>query len=178
MTDDLTLGANNATPPSGAVIASDDVGGRHHQSIKVQLGADGSARGYLDNNVVTTVLASAARTATTNSDEQTKLNGRGLMLILDVTAEAASETLSLKIQVLDPVGETDWVDLVDFGTVYDASSALPGAFVFVAYPGVSDADYVSAVIAKNVVIPLTWRAVITHSSTGSWTYSLAAVAIN
>lgn len=127
-----------------------------------------------------TLLASAARTATTNTSDLTA-TGRGVMLVLNVTAEAASETLALKIQGKDPVSG-NWFDVTNFGTMYTSTGEAPTRTkAAVLYPGVIAADHVGVAagtdgtIAKSGVLPATWRAVVTHSSTGSWTYSLAAV---
>ena len=129
-----------------------------------------------------TLLASAARTATATSSDQTA-TGRGVMLVLNVTAEAASETLSLKIQGKDPISG-NYFDITSFGTMYTSTGEAPTRTkAAVLYPGVLAADHVGVAagtdgtIAKSGVLPATWRAVVTHSSTGSWTYSLAAVAI-
>jgi len=44
MADDVTFqSATPATPPAATVIATDDVGGKHYQRIKLDLGADGAA---------------------------------------------------------------------------------------------------------------------------------------
>lgn len=129
-----------------------------------------------------TLLASAARTATTNTSDLTAI-GRGVMLVLNVTVEAAAETLALKIQGKDPVSG-NWFDVTNFGTMYTSASEAPTRTkAAVLYPGILAADHVGVAagtdgtIAKSGVLPATWRAVVTHSSTGSWTYSLAAVDI-
>jgi hypothetical protein len=129
-----------------------------------------------------TLLASAARTATTNTADQTA-TGRGVMLVLNVTVEAASETLALKIQGKDPVSG-NYFDVASFGTMYTSTGEAPvRTKAGVLYPGVLVADHVGVAagvdgtIARSGVLPATWRAVVTHSSTGAWTYSLAAVAI-
>lgn len=129
-----------------------------------------------------TLLASAARTASTNTSDLTA-TGRGVMLVLNVTAEAASETLALKIQGKDPVSG-NWFDITNFGTMYTSTGEAPTRTkAAVLYPGILAADHVGVAagtdgtIAKSGVLPATWRAVVTHSSTGSWTYSLAAVDI-
>lgn len=129
-----------------------------------------------------TLLASTTRTATANSSDQTAV-GRGVMLVLNVTVEAASETLSLKIQGKDPISG-NYFDITSFGTMYTSTGEAPTRTkAAVLYPGILAADHVGVAagtdgtIAKSGVLPDTWRAVVTHSSSGSWTYSLAAVAI-
>lgn len=126
------------------------------------------------SNWTSTVLASAARTATTNSTDQTNYNGRGVLLILNVTAQpGGAETLSLKIQAKDPVSN-NYFDIADAGVLFTAAT---GTKALAVYPGAIAADHVSGTVGKSVALPRVWRAVVTHSSTGSWTYSVGSSVI-
>ena len=126
-----------------------------------------------------TLLASSARTATTNSPDQTNYNSKGVLIILNVTSEAATETLSLKLQAKDVIS-SNYSDIATFGVIYTSASEAPtrtkGGLL---YPGIITADLVGVaagidgVIGKAGALPRTWRAVVTHSASGSWTYSLA-----
>lgn len=119
------------------------------------------------------LLASAARTATTTTADQTLVSGQGVILYLNVTANpGGAETLSLKIQAKDNQSGA-YVDIADAGVVITAAN---GTRVLVASPGVVQADYAgggTVVWAKSVRVPYLWRAVVTHSGAGSWTYSLS-----
>lgn len=128
------------------------------------------------NNTEATILASAVRTATTNGPDQTNYNARGVMLILNVSVEAATETLSVKIQAKDSISG-NYADFIDFGVVYNATTMAPGAFVAIAYPGLLTADLISGAVGKSTPLPRVWRPVVTHSSSGSWTYSLSGEVI-
>lgn len=126
------------------------------------------------SNWATSVLASAARTATTNSADQTNYNGRGVTVFLNVTANpGGAETLSLKIQAKDPVSSA-YIDVADAGVLFTAANGLKALTL---YPGTLAADLVSGDVGKSGVLPRTWRAVVTHSSTGSWTYSVGSSVI-
>ena len=133
------------------------------------------------NNVEVTLLASAARTATTNSPDQTNYNGRGVHVSIDVTVEGPA-TLAIKIQGKHSVGGT-YYDICDFGTVYTAATDTPGAKTVAMFPGILTADHVGVgagvfgTIAKSGVLPRTWRAVVTHADATTCTYSLSAVTI-
>lgn len=133
------------------------------------------------NNHEATLLASAARTATTNSPDQTNYNGRGIHVSIDVTVEGPA-TLAIKIQGKHSVGGT-YYDIVDFGTVYTAATDAPGPKTVSLYPGILTADHVgvgagvSGTIGKSAVLPRTWRAVVTHADATTCTYSLSAVTI-
>lgn len=159
--------ATNADAQAESSIAS------HLEVISRASSYNGTTFDRVRNNFDSTLLASAARTATIGSPDQTNFNGRGVLFTLNVTVEAAAETLSLKIQAKDPVSGA-YADYIDFGVIYNAASAAPGAFIAVAYPGLIAADLVSGAIGKSAALPRVWRAVVTHSASGSWTYSLAA----
>jgi hypothetical protein len=126
------------------------------------------------NTLDGTLLASSARTATTNSPDQTNYNGRGVSVVLNVTANPGGiETLSLKIQGKDSISG-NYYDIADATVLFTAGN---GTKVLTVYPGVLAADFVAGDTGKSAVVPRTWRAVVTHSSTGSWTYSLSGVTI-
>lgn len=125
-------------------------------------------------NVDATLLTSAVRAVSTNSTDQTNYNGRGVALSLNVTVEAAGETLSLKIQGKDPVSGA-YYDLVNFGVVYTSATQAPGCIVAMMSPGLVAADGAAPVVYfKSGLLPRIWRAVVTHSAAGNWTYSLGA----
>lgn len=122
------------------------------------------------NNVELTLLASAARTATTPTPDQTNYNWRGLVLFIDVTARAGATTLTPSLQIKDPIGG-------DYITVWTAAAAIntaDGSFAYLFYPSpLADAAelYTEAV---DLTIPRTWRVNVVHSDGSSITYSVAA----
>src|SRR5579871_3766078 len=67
-------------------------------------GLDGSGNIQAETlNQDMTLLASAARTATTNSAPQTNQNARGVLVYLNVTAASGTGGLRLAVQAQDPV---------------------------------------------------------------------------
>src|SRR5205807_1474216 len=68
------------------------------------------------NNVDTSLLASAARTTTTNSSDQTNYNGRSLALFVNVSS-AGTGSITPSIQVKDSISG-------DYMTVWTAAAAL------------------------------------------------------
>ena len=133
-------------------------------------------------NTEATLLASAARTATTNSPDQTNHNGRGVAVTINVTVEGPA-TLAIKLQGKDSISG-NYFDIADFGTIYTAAGEAPTRTkTVVLYPGVLTADHVGiaagvdGTTAKSGVLPRTWRAVVTHADATTTTYSLAAVTI-
>ena len=113
-----------------------------------------------------TLLASAARTATTYSPDQTNYNdGKGVLVWLNVTAVPGTDTVKLQILAKDPVSGAYSV-LLDGGTT--ATAVMKTGLV---YPGVAAA----AADINNVagfLITRTWRAKVVHSAGSSFTYSV------
>ena len=64
MADDVTITAGaNSTPPAGTVIATDDVGSKHYQRVKIDVGGDGASSPVTD--IATSANQQAAVTAAT-----------------------------------------------------------------------------------------------------------------
>lgn len=113
-----------------------------------------------------TVLASAARTASVNSDVFGNGQGhRGLHLIIDATAFAATPSVVFTIQGYSPLGD-------DYYTIL-ASAAIvtSGTTVLRVYPGLT----ASANVTANDVLPLNWRVSAVAGDADSLTYSVQAL---
>jgi hypothetical protein len=115
-------------------------------------------------NAEGTLLASAARTATTSSSNQTNYNGRGVLLILNVTAASGSGGLTLRVQGVDPVSGLS----VALNTPPAAITAT-GTFGYLVYPGIAGPNLSQA---SSTVLPRTWFVSMTHGDATSYTYSL------
>lgn len=113
------------------------------------------------------VLASTARTATLNSGDQSNLNGRGLHLVIDVTAGAAFSIVP-KIQAKDQASGK-WYDLL-----VGAAITATGTTVLKLYPGLTAA----ANLVANDVLPVSWRLRVEHGDATSVTYSAGASLIS
>ena len=136
---------------------------------------NGATWDRIRNNTEFTALASAARTATTNSDDFVNYNARGGLFFLDISvafdADHAGVTVQMIVQAKDPVSG-NYVSL-ETGT---ATTAV-GTTTLAVYPGVTDA---SAEIANQNDIPLprTFRVRVVHSSGGpATTYSVGAALV-
>ena len=113
-----------------------------------------------------TVLASAARTATVASETFVNADGwRGLHLVIDATASAATPSVVFTIQGYSPLGD-------DYYTVL-ASAAITGAGTTVlrVFPGATAA----ANTVANDILPSLWRVNAVHGDADSITYSVAAI---
>lgn len=116
-----------------------------------------------DNRSVT-LLASAARTATVATGDQSNNNHRGAVIIIDVTASAATPSVVATVQDKDELSGQYYTIL--------ASAAITGTGTTVlrVYPGLTAATNTVA----NDVLPSTWRVNLVHADTDSITYSVAA----
>lgn len=121
------------------------------------------------SNFEAVLLASAARTASTNSADQTNQNGRVLALFLNVTGNpGGAETLTVQVQWKDPVS-TGYQNLTTFPAI---AAATNGSWVYLVGLGVAETVATANLEVQSVTLPRTWRATVTHSAAGSWTYSL------
>ncbi len=178
---DGTAGADSQT-----AIWIPFVGGTQGLSVRPVINANylfnGTSWDRQRNNFEASVLASAARTATTNSSDLTNYSGRGVMVTINVTVEGAA-TLSLKVQGKDSVSG-NYYDIVDFGVVYTAATEAPTITKTASlYPGNITADHigiaagVNGTIAKAGVLPRVWRVVVTPADATTTTYSVSAAVI-
>lgn len=108
------------------------------------------------------VMASAARTATSQSDEQTNRNARGCHVIVDVTAVTATPSVVFTIQGKCPVSNK-WYDIL-----VSAAITATGTTVLKVYPGIVAA----ANAAASDILPATWRVKHTHGDADSITFSV------
>lgn len=170
----VVVGTEWVSVADGSVVApSAQVGHSLGLAIPsvVPMNHNGSSSDLQRNNLSATGLASAARTATTNVDITT-YNARGIMLLLNVTANpGGGETLSLKLRAKESVAG-GYLDIADAGVLFTAANGLKGLVVM---PGTVAADLVSGLTGKSAPIARTVNAIVTHSSTGGWTYSLSYV---
>ena len=127
-----------------------------------------------------TLLKSAERTATTQSETAISSGRqRGVMLVLDITdAPAAADTLTVSIQAKDPA-TGKFVTLTAFTASKKGEELEAGAtLAYTLYPAGAETAAVGNHEVQALPLPSRWRAVVTHSAGGSWTYSLGALALS
>lgn len=127
-------------------------------------GTDFSAE---ESNREITVLASAARTSTTDSANFTNISSRGAHFVINVSALAATPSITVTIQGRDPIS----------GNFYDllVSNAITtvGTTVLKVYPGITAV----ANGAANDILPRTYRVRVAHADADSITYSVSAITV-
>lgn len=114
-----------------------------------------------------TVLASAARTASVDSDTFSNDGYKGVIVVIDVTAAAATPSVVFTIQGYSPLGN-------DYYTIL-ASAAVTGTgqTILRVYPGLTAAANTHA----NDILPPQWRVNAVAADADSLTYSVAALLI-
>lgn len=115
-----------------------------------------------NSNKEGTALASAARTATVSSADITNYNGKGITVILDVTAKGTAPSITLKIQQKDPASGK-YIDLITSAAVTTVSTNTYRVF-----PNLTAAANLTA----NATLGKTFRITMTHSNADSITYSV------
>lgn len=115
-----------------------------------------------------TLLSSSARTASTQSLMQDNAGWAHAIIIVDVTVGAAAETLTPQVEAYIPTSDT-WEPITAFAAT---ATGYTGEKVYIIGPGVVETAAISDQEVAGVPIPVKWRVNITHSSTGSWTYSV------
>lgn len=110
------------------------------------------------------LLASAARTETVATGDQSNTQHRGAIVVIDVTAASDTPSVVATIQGKDEVSGKYYTIL--------ASAAITGTGTTVlrVYPGLT----VASNLVANDVLPSTWRVNLVHADADSITYSAAA----
>jgi len=119
------------------------------------------------NNTNKIMLASGARTTATTSEDVTNTDYRGCHIIIDVTVDPASASITPTIQGLDSVSGKYYTILAG-----NAISAV-GTTILKIYPGL----IVAANEVANDILPNKFRISMAVADTDSMTYSVAAILI-
>ena len=116
------------------------------------------------SNRTTTVYDSKARTTDPTVVDLSNATGRGLHLVIDVTAIDATGSVVFTIRGKDPVSGKVWTILAS------AAVTAVGTTVLKVYPGLAAA----ANAAANDILPPTWQVAAVHANGVSVTYSVTA----
>lgn len=146
----VTLMALNGNSGLSVLPVTDTQAGTNGLSVNGQTQVfNGATYDRLRNNVDTAALIThAAASAGTQSADQVNYNGRGVKLVIDITAiTGTSPTLTVTLQGKDAASGKYYTLL--------ASAALTatGTYVLEVYPGIAVAANASA----SATVPRTWR---------------------
>lgn len=132
--------------------------------------SDGTNIRAFSGNMDGTLLASAARTATTLSAVQTNNNARGIILFLNITVASGAGGLRLTIHGRDPISNND----VQLNATPTAILAT-GIYTYELYPGATAAAIAGSFSVNQftpAVLTRSWRAIVNVVDASSYTYSL------
>ena len=150
------------------MAGSDGVTSTNVQEIAV--GAfNGTTTDQLRTNVNTAALVTATGATTTQTGaDQTNINGRGLIVVLDMTVNAGgSGSVTLTIQGKDAASGKYYTLLAGAAVVSVVTN------VYTVYPGAPVTTNVSA----NAPLPRTWRVLATANNANATTYTVGASVI-
>ena len=116
------------------------------------------------SNRTITVYDSKARTTDPTVVDLSNATGRGLHLVIDVTAVDATPSVTFTINGKDPVSGKVWTILAS------AAITATGTTILKVYPGLMAA----ANAAANDVLPPTWQVTAVHGDADSITYVVTA----
>lgn len=131
-------------------------------TASAELGFNGSSWDRWRNNTEGTLMASAARTASTNSSVQTNYNARGIMVEIAITT-AGTGSLTMIL-----------VGTINSNThILAGSTAITGVgkYLIELYPGIGAAAN-EVNIRQSGTLPRMWDVRVNHSDASSWTYSV------
>lgn len=141
----VTQGVTNpATPPAQLVATTD---------------GEGNLGGAQDITLLTQVGA----TTTQASPDQVNVNGRGVKVVLDMTA-AGTGSVTLTIQGKDPASGKYYTLLAGAAVVTNVTN------VYSVYPGAP----VTANVSVNDALPRTWRVLATANNVNPASYTVGA----
>lgn len=108
------------------------------------------------------LLPSAARTAALNTDDQSSAGHRGMIMVIDATAEVDTASVTFTIQGKDGLSGKYFTILAS------AAVTAVGTTVLRVYPGLT----ASANLIASDVLPATWRLAVTVADADALTYSV------
>ena len=114
-------------------------------------------------NMNLSLLASASRTVTTASADQTNYNARGVHVVLDMTA-VGTGSVTITIQGKDSVSGQYYTLLAGVAVTTNIVN------VYRVFPG----STVTANVSANDIVPRTWRINVVANNANAATYSVAA----
>ncbi len=116
------------------------------------------------------ILSSAARTATTNSPDIVNYDHKGIMLLLNVTANPGG-VVTLLLSVEAKIGGV-YRALTAFTVTAAATNAN---YAYTLLPGAAETAAIANHEVQALPIPRVFRVTVTHSAAGSWTYAVDGV---
>ena len=164
------MGIQLSVPNEATTNAPSDAGGRYFPGLYEPGGGlfyAPRANGY------TTVLASAARTATPTIATFVNPEYRGATIVVYASAASATPSVVVTVKGVDPVSlQTYSIDATNGIT---AAITGTGLSIIKLYPGLTNATPSGGFSTSNAVLPFQWTLTSVHGDADSLTYSIVAL---
>jgi hypothetical protein len=166
----LLVGLRNS---GGGEMVANATGNGHNGSAALRVASslyNGTSFDFQHANTEGTLLASAARTATTTTPNQTNHNARGVLVTLNISV-AGTGGLTVRVWAIDPVSGTQVA--LDGGSAVAVTAT--GRYSYMFYPGIVEVTKTGSGLiqqTRSVALPRTWLVQVAHADGSSWTYSV------
>lgn len=152
------------------VVAAPDAYTGEGLAATGELAYNGVTWDHWRNNHETIIYPSAVHTGTHSSPTQINYNAKGVIIYLNITANpGGAEFLGLNLHYVDPASGLVTTLISSMQT----TAATNGMYTLHLYPGAStDPDTPNNNKSYSLPLPRQWQVAITHSGSGSWTYSV------
>jgi hypothetical protein len=167
----LLVGVRNS---GGGEMVANATGNGHNGSAALRVASslyNGTSFDFQHANTEGTLLASAARTATTSSANQTNYNARGVIVTLRISAASGTGGLSWKLYGVDPVSGATYQITPNIAAPITAA----GTYAFEVYPGSTTTGSTNPswmYQRTSAALPRTWQLQVVHADGSSYTYSV------
>jgi hypothetical protein len=167
----LLVGLRNS---GGGEMVANATGNGHNGSAALRVASslyNGTTFDFQHANTEGTLLASAARTATTSSANQTNYNARGVIVTLRISAASGTGGLSWKLYGVDPVSGATYQITPNIAAPITAA----GTYAFEVYPGSTTTGSTNPswmYQRTSAALPRTWQLQVVHADGSSYTYSV------
>lgn len=153
-------------PAENAKSMTDADAGLQHRAVATALW-NGSSFDRERSNMEGTLLASAARTATTSSPSQKNYAGDALMVFLNVSVASGTGGLTTRLRWYDPVSGSQ-------STLHSDPAAVTatGNFIYAYGLGCTGPIGLSLKAVYSIPVPRTFDVTIVHGDASSYTYSV------
>lgn len=160
------IGSVDTELPAAAALADGQAIPTTPKVGAVMMGSNGATLDLWRMNQFVTLLASAARTTTTVTANQTNRNHRGVLLHLQVSVFGGG---SLTVKIIIPG---------DIEIFRSSAFAATGQWVLFCYPGATETWASPNIEGTALPLPQLWKVEVTHATGDSITYALTAHLIN
>ncbi len=170
--DGVSAGADGLSNTNLPVFQDGTGSGRAVLPLTPTVAFNGSTWDRERNNHEVSVATSSVRTSTFTSADLTNFDGKGVVVVYDVTAVDTNGSFTITLQAKDTLSGKYTTILTG------AARAATGTDYLEVYPGATVVASAAGVGSVSRPLPRVWRVVATYNSGTSQTFTIAANYIN